>query len=308
MLFQKEVKNKAATFRPSSSAIMPSNWTHLIRFVAQEDGQIHLGQVDSKAYPDLGIASVEKKKIEAKLISGSIFDGVVTEKTMTVAQLLPPISVEETPIIRCLGLNYRDHAREAKMPIPTHPVLFIKPRAALCGPYPQKISVPKVCQDGTSDYEAELTVIIGKTGRDIPKEKALEYVLGYTCGNDVSARTEQFRNSQWSYSKGFDSSAPIGPVLVAQEQISDPHDLRIKAIHNGNVVQDSSTKEMIFGISEMIAFLSQGTTLERGSLIMTGTPPGIGAMRDPKVVLNHGDDMRVEIEGIGTLINEIYYE
>ena len=181
---------------------MPSNWTHLIRFVAQEDGQIHLGQVDPKTYPDLGIASVEKKKIEAYLITGSIFNGLVTEKKMTVAQLLSPISVDETPIIRCLGLNYRDHAREAKMPIPSHPVLFIKPRAALCGPYPQKISVPKVCQDGTSDYEAELTIIIGKTGREIPKEKALEYVLGYTCGNDVSARTEQFRNSQWSFSKG----------------------------------------------------------------------------------------------------------
>ena len=181
---------------------MPSNWTHLIRFVAQEDGQIHLGQVDTKTYPDLGISSVEKKKIEAHLITGSIFDGLVTEKKLTVAQLLSPISVDETPIIRCLGLNYRDHAREAKMPIPSHPVLFIKPRAALCGPYPQKISVPKVCQDGTSDYEAELTIIIGKTGRDIPKEKALEYILGYTCGNDVSARTEQFRNSQWSFSKG----------------------------------------------------------------------------------------------------------
>ena len=101
-----------------------------------------------------------------------------------------------------IGVNYRDHAVEAKMPIPTHPVLFVKPRAALCGPYPQKISIPKLCQDGTSDYEAELTVVIGKTGRDIPKEKALEYVLGYTCGNDVSARTEQFRNTQWSFSKG----------------------------------------------------------------------------------------------------------
>lgn len=190
---------------------MPSNWTHLIRFVAQEDGQIHLGQVDSKTYPDLGIASVEKKKIEAKLITGSIFDGQVTEKTMTVAQLLSPISVDETPIIRCLGLNYRDHANEAKMAIPTSPVLFIKPRAALCGPYPQKISVPKLCQDGTSDYEAELTIVIGKTGRDIPKEKALEYVLGYTCGNDVSARTQQFSSTQWSFSKGKD---PLRPTAL----------------------------------------------------------------------------------------------
>lgn len=181
---------------------MPSNWTHLIRFIAQEDGQIHLGQVDPKTYSDVGIATVEKKKIEANLITGSLFDGLVTNKKMTVAQLLSPISVEETPIIRCLGLNYRDHAKEAKMPIPSHPVLFIKPRAALCGPYPQKISVPKICQDGTSDYEAELTVVIGKTGRDIPKEKAMEYVLGFTCGNDVSARTEQFRNTQWSFSKG----------------------------------------------------------------------------------------------------------
>lgn len=181
---------------------MPSNWTHLVRFLAQEDGQIHLGQVDPKAYPDLGVATVEKKKIEVNLINGSIFGGSVTERTMTVAQLLSPISVEETPIIRCIGLNYRDHAIEAKMPIPTDPVLFIKPRAALCGPYPQKISVPKLCQDGTSDYEAELTVVIGKTGRDVPKEKALDYVLGYTCGNDVSARKVQFSSSQFSFSKG----------------------------------------------------------------------------------------------------------
>lgn len=203
---------------------MPSNWTHLIRFVAQEDGQTHLGQVDPKTYPDLGIASIENKRIEAKLISGSIFDGLVTKKTMTVSQLLPPVSVEETPIIRCLGLNYRDHAREAKMPIPSHPVLFIKPRVALCGPYPQKISVPKVCQDGTSDYEAELTVVIGKTGRDIPKEKALDYVLGYTCGNDVSARTEQFRNSQWSFSKGKAREPPSSHPMqgIDSKQASTP--------------------------------------------------------------------------------------
>lgn len=181
---------------------MPSNWTHLIRFIAQEDGQIHLGQIDPKAHPDLGTATFEKRKITAHLITGSIFDGTVTPRTMTVSQLLPPISVDEVPLIRCLGLNYRDHAIEAQMPIPTDPVLFVKPRAALCGPYPQKISVPKLCQDGTSDYEAELTVVIGKTGRDIPRERALEYVLGYTCGNDVSARTQQFRNSQWSFSKG----------------------------------------------------------------------------------------------------------
>lgn len=181
---------------------MSSNWTHLIRFIAQEDGQIHLGQVDPKTYPDLGISTFEKKKIEAKLIIGTVFDGSVTDRTMTVSQLLAPLSMDEVSIIRCLGLNYRDHAIEANMPIPSTPVLFVKPRAALAGPYPQKISVPKLAQDGSSDYEAELTVVIGKTGRDIPREKAMEHVLGYTCGNDVSARTEQMKTPQWSFAKG----------------------------------------------------------------------------------------------------------
>ena len=110
--------------------------------------------------------------------------------------------MEQTTVIRCLGLNYRDHAKEANMPVPDYPVLFIKPRYALMGPSPEKIRIPKFAQDGSSDYEAELTIIISKAGRDIAEEDALNHVLGYTCGNDVSARTEQFRNSQWSFSKG----------------------------------------------------------------------------------------------------------
>ncbi|OCK79786.1 fumarylacetoacetate hydrolase domain-containing protein 2A [Lepidopterella palustris CBS 459.81] len=287
---------------------MAPSWTYLIRFIAVEDGLIHLGQVDEAATTDIGLATFEKKEIKARLVTGSVFDGVVTDKVMTVSQLLSPISTAEVPIIRCLGLNYHDHAKEANMPIPDHPVLFIKPRTALNGPYPQKISIPKFVQDNTSDYESELTLIIGKDGRDIPEEKALEYVLGYTCGNDVSARTEQFRNSQWCFSKGLDMSAPIGPVLVAASEIPVPENLAIKATLNGSVVQESHTKEMIFKVAKTIAFLSQGTTLERGTVIMLGTPPGIGAMRNPKIWLKHGDDMRVYIEKIGTLINEVYYE
>lgn len=223
---------------------------------------------------------------------------MLTTLFLHISQLLAPISQSETPLIRCLGLNYRDHAHEAKMPIPNEPVLFIKPRTALTGSYPAKIVVPKAVQDGTSDYEAELTIIIGKTGKDIPKEKALEYVLGYTAGNDVSSRKSQFANSQWSYSKGFDTAAPIGPVVV-REGVLDPHALEIKAIYNGQTVQDSNTKEMIFSIQETVSFLSRGTTLEKGTIIMTGTPPGIGAMRDPKIVLGEGDDIRIYIQGIG---------
>ncbi|KAK7206982.1 fumarylacetoacetate hydrolase [Myxozyma melibiosi] len=288
---------------------MPApNWTHLIRFIAVEDNQIHLGQVDASTYPDVGLSTFKGEKIVAKLVTGTIFDGVVTDKELTVAHLLSPIAMDEVPIIRCLGLNYKDHAREASMPIPNEPVLFIKPRTALNGPYPAKINIPKIAQDGTSDYEAEMVVIISKSGRDIPKERALEYVLGYTASNDVSARAQQFKNSQWCFSKGLDGSAPLGPTLVSPEAIGDPHKLQIQAILNDAVVQDSNTKEMIFGIEETIAFLSQGTTLERGTVIMTGTGPGIGAMRNPKIVLQDGDDMRVYMDKIGTLINTVWYE
>jgi len=286
---------------------MSPNWTHLIRFIAVEDGLVHLGQVDAAKSTDIGLATLEKKEVKAKLVTGSIFDGVVTDKVLTVSQLLSPIDKSEVPIIRCLGLNYHDHAKEANMPIPTHPVLFIKPRTALSGPFPQKISIPKFVQDETTDYEAELTLVISKDGRDISEEKAMDYVLGFTAGNDVSARTEQFRNSQWSFSKGLDMSAPIGPVLVAPSEL-DPGNLDIKAILNGSVVQDSNTGQAIFSIAKTLAFLSQGTTLERGTVIMLGTPPGIGAMRNPKLWLKDGDDMRVYIEKIGTLINKVYYE
>jgi 2-keto-4-pentenoate hydratase/2-oxohepta-3-ene-1,7-dioic acid hydratase in catechol pathway len=193
------------------------------------------------------------------------------------------------------------------MPVPTHPVLFIKPRTALSGPFPQKISIPRFVQDETTDYEAELTLVISKDGRDIPEANALDYVLGFTAGNDVSARTEQFRNSQWSFSKGLDASAPIGPVLVAPSSL-DFENLDVKAILNEQVVQDSNTKQAIFSIAKTLAFLSQGTTLEKGTVIMLGTPPGIGAMRNPKLWLKDGDDMRVYIESIGTLVNKVYYE
>lgn len=222
------------------------------------------------------------------------------------------------------------------MAIPEVPVLFLKPPRALMGPWPEMIRIPRFAQDGSSDYEAELTLVVSKTGRDIAEEDALDHVLGYTCGNDVSARTEQFKTSQWCFSKGLDASAPIGPVLVSQSAIVDPHDVAIRAIYNGTVVQDSSTRyvlnppwepprsfqsfadcrgfgrtrnsQMIFSIPKIISFLSQGTTLEQGTIIMTGTPPGIGCMRDPKISLGHGDDIRVQIDKIGTLINTVYYE
>ncbi|KAF3916324.1 hypothetical protein ABW21_db0204168 [Orbilia brochopaga] len=304
-----------ASFRSSYSTrtdrgirpAMTANWKRLIRFIAEEDGQEHLGDIDASTISDVGLAVHDGQAVTARVINGTAFDGTVTDKTLTVARLLSPLAISEVPIIRCLGLNYRDHAHEAKMPIPTDPVLFIKPRTALTGPHPSKIVIPKAAQDNTSDYEAELTIVIGKTGKDIPESDALGYVLGYTAGNDVSARATQFKDSQWSYSKGFDTAAPIGPVIV-RESTMNPHNLGIRAIYNGQTVQDSNTAEMIFSVQRTVAFLSRGTTLERGTVIMTGTPPGIGAMRNPKIVLGDGDDIRVWIEGIGTLVNKVHYE
>jgi 2-keto-4-pentenoate hydratase/2-oxohepta-3-ene-1,7-dioic acid hydratase in catechol pathway len=192
--------------------------------------------------------------------------------------------------------------------LPAAPILFSKPRTALTDPYPAAVTIPKCAQDGTSDYEAELCVVIGRSGRDIPKEEALNYVLGYTSSNDVSARTLQMTTTQWSFSKGLDNSCPIGPVLVSPSVIQDPQALSIKPIYNGATVQDGNTKDMIFNIKKQISYLSRGTTLEAGTLFLTGTPAGIGYFRNPRVVLEDGGDIRVVIEKIGTLVNKIKYE
>lgn len=200
---------------------MPS-WTHLIRFIAAEDNREHLGQlVDTSR--DIGLDSVAGKEIQAYLINGSIFTGHVTKHVYTVKQLLSPISKSDCSYIRCLGLNYIDHANETKLEIPKAPILFTKPRTSLSGPYPEAIAIPKAAQDGSSDYEAELCVVMARDGRDIPEEEALDYVLGYTCSNDVSARMFQFATSQWCFSKGLDGACPIGesfaPNLYPEKHI-----------------------------------------------------------------------------------------
>jgi 2-keto-4-pentenoate hydratase/2-oxohepta-3-ene-1,7-dioic acid hydratase in catechol pathway len=157
-------------------------------------------------------------------------------------KLQSPVDRESCNYIRCLGLNYKDHAKEGGFPLPQVPILFTKPRSALIGPYPATVNIPKCAQDGTSDYESELCLVIGKTGRDISEEDALDYVLGYTASNDISARTLQLIANQWSYSKGLDSSCPIGPVLVSSSVIQDPQTLAIKGFYNGQEVQDGHTR------------------------------------------------------------------
>jgi 2-keto-4-pentenoate hydratase/2-oxohepta-3-ene-1,7-dioic acid hydratase in catechol pathway len=217
-------------------------------------------------------------------------------------KLLPP--VPDPGKILCIGLNYRDHAIEGGQPIPTEPVLFAKfPNTLIAHGDP--IRLPKVAQK--VDYEAELVIVIGKSGKHIPNDQsAFGYVGGYTVGHDVSARDWQFKGSekQWTIGKTFDTFAPTGPVVVTADELTDPHNLKIQLRLNGQTMQNSSTKEFIFGVPALLAYLSQVVTLEPGDLIFTGTPPGVGIARKPTpVLLKPGDVVEVEIEKIGVLKN-----
>jgi acylpyruvate hydrolase len=207
--------------------------------------------------------------------------------------------------IICLGLNYRDHAREAGAPIPEVPELFAKYPNALIGPG-EPVVIPRVTDQ--VDYEAELAVVIGRPGRYIPEAEAYDYVAGYMAFNDISARDFQFRGRQWMPGKIFDGFAPTGPWLVTRDEIPDPHALRVSLDVGEERLQDSNTGEMIFKIPQVIAFISQILTLEPGDIIATGTPAGVGFARKPPRFLRPGETVRVLIDRIGTLENPVVRE
>ena len=205
----------------------------------------------------------------------------------------------------CIGLNYRDHAAESKMTVPATPVTFSKYATAITHPA-APVYLPAVSQQ--VDYEAELAVVIGRRAKHVPRERAYEYVLGYTNLNDVSARDLQFADKQWQRGKSCDTFAPMGPAIVTADEVPDPHVLRIRLRLNGEVMQDSSTAQLIFGVDQLIAFLSETVTLEPGDVIATGTPAGVGFARTPPVYLKPGDIMEVEVEGLGILSNPVLAE
>jgi 2,4-didehydro-3-deoxy-L-rhamnonate hydrolase len=204
--------------------------------------------------------------------------------------------------IICVGLNYRDHAEEQGTALPQAPLLFAKWQNTLIGPG-EAIVIPPVVTK--CDYEAELGVVIGERVRDVSAENALEAVAGYICVNDVSARDLQFADGQWTRGKSPDTFCPVGPALVSRDDIPDPQALPIRAILNGETVQESTTANMIFGVADVIAYVTRTITLEPGDLIATGTPAGVGAFRDPPLFMRAGDEITIEIEGIGSLTNPV---
>ena len=217
-------------------------------------------------------------------------------------KVLPPI--RQPSKIIAVGLNYIDHCKEAGLPVPTEPVLFSKFTTSICGPYDELSWPPSVTKE--VDYEVELAVVIGRSARDVAEKDALDYVLGYTVVNDVSARDLQFIGTkQWDKSKSFDTFCPYGPYIVTRDEIPDPHNLQVRTVLNGKEMQNSNTKNLIFNVNQIIAYASQGTTLLPGDLIPTGTPFGVGFSRKPPVFLKDGDECVCEVEKIGSIRNRI---
>ena len=208
--------------------------------------------------------------------------------------------------ILAAGVNYRSHGDEQNREPPDHPVLFAKMTTAVIGHGAEIRWSPRLTQG--VDFEAELAVVIGRTCRRVDESDALAYVAGYTCLNDVSARDLQYADKQFVRGKSLDTFCPMGPWLVTAEEIPDPQALRVRGLRNGEVMQDASTAEMIFSVAALISFCSQAMTLEAGDVIATGTPAGVGWFREPKVLLRDGDEVVVEIEGVGRLGNRCHEE
>jgi 2-keto-4-pentenoate hydratase/2-oxohepta-3-ene-1,7-dioic acid hydratase in catechol pathway len=240
-------------------------------------------------------------------IEGDLFGRFkATKELANVKKVVAPVAPS---VFFCIGLNYRRHAEESGVAIPAFPVVFMKNPAAVLDPG-DPILIPTKLKSTEVDYECELAVVIGKRCKNVSRDRALDYVLGYTCANDVSARDWQGRwgGSQWCRGKTFDTFAPIGPCLVTTNEITNPNTLGIKTVLNGQTMQDSNTADMIFDVPTLIEFLSGSTTLLPGTVILTGTPSGVGGARKPPVFLKAGDTCTIEIEKIGALTNPINEE
>lgn len=257
----------------------------LARFISS-DGRLTVGRIVTET--------------TAQPLVGELFgQRTFADRTVNIAQLLPPI---DPPNIFAIGRNYRAHAAETGSEVPERPLIFAKPTTALLAPG-GTILLPAAAPTQV-DFEAELAIIIGRTARHVPPSAALDHVLGFTCANDVSARDCQRNDKQWTRAKGFDTFCPLGPWLVTVEAF-DPSDCLVRSRLNGTEMQSARTSAMIFSCRELISYLSDQFTLLPGTVILTGTPEGVGFARTPPVFLQPGDRIEVEIEGIGTLVNTV---
>jgi 2-keto-4-pentenoate hydratase/2-oxohepta-3-ene-1,7-dioic acid hydratase in catechol pathway len=266
----------------------------IIRFTS--GGRVYNGQ------------AIDEQYTSARRIDGELFNANyrVTDEVLKVDKLLVPLVPTD---ILCIGLNYRDHAAESASAVPKIPMLFIKASGTLNNPG-DPIPIPRL--SSMIDFEAELVVVIGTAAKNVSRERALDHVFGYTCGNDVSARDwqrqKELGGGQFARGKSFDGFCPLGPAIATRDEIPDANQLKLRSVLNGQVMQDHTTADMIFDVPELIASLSSTLTLRPGAVIMTGTPPGVGFARTPPVWLKAGDTITVEIERLGRLENPVTAE
>ncbi|KAF9895307.1 hypothetical protein FE257_000211 [Aspergillus nanangensis] len=280
-------------------------WERLIRFVATDGRILHGEPVLPSSDFDLGTTTTETM-LQAKVISGSdIYDTTgatkVTDEVVTVEKLLGPLKQEDVPILRCVGLNYMTHIRETGRTPPPTPSIFFKPSTTITD-HDCNVVIPKIAQDEQADYEGELCLIIGRDAKDVSEAEALDYVAAFTIGNDISSRKLQIDRTiagpvpQWGFSKGFDTYAPLGPCLLRSDLVGDEKELRLQTLVDGEVRQDALVSDLVFGCAALVSYLSTGTTLQKGSVIMTGTPGGVGNGMKPPKFLKPGNRMEVKTQ------------
>ncbi len=278
-----------------------SNGATRIGALIGEDRVVDFSQADASLPKDM-IGFLKGSKA-TQAVAQKAIDGGAKSIALSEVKLLAPI--QNPGKIICIGLNYSDHAAETGQPIPKYPIVFSKYSNTVIATG-DKIVLPRVSNE--VDYEAELGFVIGKTARYVSAADALDYVAGYMPINDVSARDYQTRISQWTMGKTFDTFAPMGPALVTSDEIADAGNLKISLTINGEVLQDSNTNKLIFGIPQLVEALSEVMTLEAGDVVSTGTPPGVGMARNPKRYMKAGDVVNITIEGLGTLSNPVVAE
>ncbi|KAK5134584.1 hypothetical protein LTR08_006370 [Meristemomyces frigidus] len=290
-----------------------TQWDRLVRYVSAKDGKVRYGEpIVSGSKPDIDELAL-KGGLKVKVLEGATpLQAAPTGEEDEVKELLGPLTPKDVPIIRCTGLNYKTHILETGFDLPANPTLFIKPNRAVADTR-HPVPIPKLGQT-QCDYEGELTIVIGKDCKNVSEDDALNYVAGYVSGNDVSCRDWQMDKDkagmmpQWSFSKSFDKYAPLGPCITSTKLLGDGGNLAMKVYVNGELRQDTNTSDLCFGVKKLVSFFSTGQTLEAGSLIMTGTPGGVGFGMKPPKWLKDGDEVVVDIEGIGKCVNKMSFE
>lgn len=306
------IQGRSGAFGTGIRRTMAAPWSRLVRFV------------DDNGNETFGDPCIDNEKdLHEKLARGDLwaiqyrgqspFAASERGERVRVRDLLHVLKPSDVPIIRCIGLNYIKHIKEGGRSPPPYPSVFIKPATCVAG-YNEDVPIPEIAQDGTLDYEGELAIVIGKNGKSISRESALDYIAGYCASNDVSARAWQRDPKkaggvpQWCFSKGFDRFAPLGPMLVSPSVVGDASSLQLRTLVNGEERQNESTSDLLFGVREIVSFCSQGTTLEAGTVILTGTPSGVAmGMKEPKY-LEDGDVVEVSIESLGSVKNRMVFE